>query len=145
MIRIFFFITSWNLVKKPPLVIGHTEGKAFICSLCASCMICKLYFLCSIFRVAIKFPFGGQYEYAKTNKTAISSLVRLFFFHPPPRKFQAYMPSTCTLGWWEISSSNFEKFFKTFANLEHSTSGTSVDIFRMMLTNASLNSWILAE
>ena len=75
-----FLITSWNLVKKPPLVIGHTEGKAFICSLCASCMICKLYFLCSIFRVAIKFPFGGQYEYAKTNKTAISSLVRLFFF-----------------------------------------------------------------
>ena len=75
-----FFITSWNLVKKPPLVIGHTEGKAFICSLCASCMILKLYFLCSIFRVAIKFPFGGQYEYAKTNKTAISSLVRLLFF-----------------------------------------------------------------
>ena len=75
-----FFITSWNLVKKTPLVIGHTEGKAFICSLCASCMICKFYFLCSIFRVAIKFPFGGQYEYAKTNKTAISSLVRLFFF-----------------------------------------------------------------
>ena len=74
-----FFITSWNLVKKPPLVIGHTEGKAFICSLCASCMICKLYFLCLIFRVAIKFPFCGQYEYAKTNKTAISSLVRLFF------------------------------------------------------------------
>ena len=37
------------------------------------------------------------------------------------------MPSTCTMGWWEISRSNFEKFFKTFANVEHSTSGTSVE------------------
>ena len=80
----------------------------------------------SIVRVAVKFPFGGPYDYAKNNKTIIASYG--FLFPSMPRKFKhiciistrlqpmpwahnndRFLPNN-TLE-WIIPSSTFETFF----------------------------------
>ena len=91
----------------------------------------------------MKFPFGGPYEYAKNNKTVISFLVRFFFSSTATQVLSIY---AFNLHVYHGMMRNFElNFREIFQSFRKRRVLYKRNIFRMMLTNASLNSRILAE